>query len=80
MKLNLNLGTGVGSSVLQLIKTFERVNKIKVPFHFGERRAGDVPILVAENSLSQKLLNWKPEKSLDEMCKDGWNYQKQNFN
>lgn len=78
--LNLNLGTGVGSSVLQLIKTFERVNKIKVPFHFGERRAGDVPILVAENSLSQKLLNWKPEKSLDEMCKDGWNYQKQNFN
>ena len=78
--LNLNLGTGIGSSVLDLVKTFEKVNEIEVACFFGDRRKGDVACLVAENSFAKKILNWKPEKTLADMCKDGWIWQKQNFN
>ena len=50
------------------------------PDFFGDRRKGDVACLVAENFLAKKILNWKPEKTLADMCKDGWIWQKQNFN
>ena len=72
--LNLNIGTGRGSTVLELIKTFERVNNISVPYSFVDRRKGDLEHVVADNSMILKTLNWKPIRSIEEMCKDGWNW------
>ena len=78
--MNLNIGTGKGTSVLELVKTFETINKLKIPYKFSNRRSGDAPCVVADNSLSTKLLKWKPERSVEEMCKDGWLWQCRNFN
>lgn len=78
--LNLNLGTGIGSSVLELIRTFEKVNKINVPFQFSDRRDGDAAIVVADNSLVKNILNWKPTRNLEDMCRDGWQWQRKNQN
>ena len=74
--LNFNLGTGIGTSVLELINTFQRVNKINVPFEFIDRRKGDAAIVVADNSLVKKILRWKPERNLEDMCIDGWKWKK----
>ena len=76
--LSVNLGTGLGTSVLKLIRTFERVNKIKIPFEYAERRPGDAAIVVADNSLAKNILEWKPKKTLEDMCLDGWRWQKKN--
>ncbi len=73
--LNLNLGTGLGTSVLELINTFSKVNQVEVPYSFFNRRSGDVPYLVADNSLAKKLLNWSPLRSLENMCIDGWKWK-----
>ena len=73
--INLNLGTGKGTSVLELIKTFENSNKVTVPFVISKRRLGDVSYTVADNNLAKKLLNWHPKKSLSEMCVDGWRWK-----
>ena len=78
--LTLNIGTGRGSSVLELIKTFEDVNNTKVPFEFSERRDGDVCQLVADNRKAKLTLNWSPSKSLKEMCIDGWKWKNLNPN
>ncbi len=82
-KMNLscfNLGTGKGTSVLDLIKTFCETNKIKIKYDFVERREGDVPILVADISSAIQNLKWGPTKSLEDMCRDGFrwflNFQK----
>ena len=76
--MKLNLGSGIGTSVLNLIKTFQSVNKLKVPFIFSERRLGDVPSLVADIKLASIKLNWKPKRNLEQICKDGWRWQKMN--
>ena len=73
--LNFNLGTGKGTTLLSLIKTFERVNKITVPYEFIGRRKGDLPILIADNSKSKQILNWTPKKNTEEMCIDGWRWK-----
>ena len=73
--LNLNLGTGIGTSVLELIKTFEHSNKVEIPYVYDKRRPGDVSYAVADNSLARSILNWSPEKKLSEMCVDGWRWQ-----
>ena len=72
--LNLNIGTGKGTSVLELIKTFEIVNNVRIPYSFVDRRKGDLEYVVADNSMLLKTLNWKPTRSIEEMCKDGWNW------
>ena len=69
-----NLGTGKGVSVLDLVKTFERVNNIKIPFKFISRRIGDVPFSVADNSKAKKMINWIPNYDLESMCRDSWNF------
>ena len=74
--LTLNVGKGKPFSVLELIKTFERVNNIKINYEFSCRRDGDVAISFADTSKMYNLLKWKPLKSLEDMCKDGWNWQK----
>ena len=74
-----NLGTSKGTSVLEIIKTFEKTNNIRIPYEFVGRRKGDCCISVADNAYSQKLLNWLPSRNLEVMCRDGWNWQKRNF-
>ena len=76
--LNLNLGTGQDVSVIELIETFEKVNRISIPYSYAQRRDGDVARLVADNSLALNKLDWRPNRSLEEMCSDGWNWSKLN--
>ena len=73
--LNLNLGTGKGTTVLQLIKTFEAVNNVKVPYIFTKRRLGDITSSVANIDLALSTLNWSPRRNLVDMCRDGWSWQ-----
>ena len=78
--LNLNLGTSKGTSVLDLITTFERVNKVKIPYEFCERRKGDYCTVIADNSKAFSVLNWSPKRDLEQMCIDGWKWQSTNPN
>ncbi len=78
--INLNLGTGKGTSVIELINKFQKVNSVKIPYKFCERRKGDSPYVVADNSLAKDLLNWSPKRTLDDMCRDGWNWHQKNPN
>ncbi len=78
--LNLNIGTGKGTSVLELIKTFEEVNDIKIPYKFDKRREGDLPESIADNSLARELLNWEPKRNINDMCRDGWKWKKKFMN
>lgn len=73
-----NLGRGHGYSVLELVKTFEKVNNVKIPYEFVERRPGDVAISFADVSKATKILVWKAEKNLEDMCKDAWNFEMNN--
>jgi len=77
--LNLNIGTGKGTSVLGLIRIFENVNKVKINYEFTNRRKGDYGIVIADNSLAKSLLKWTPKRSLEDMCQDGWNWKKNNL-
>ena len=77
---NVNLGTGKGSSVLDLISVFEKTNDVEVNYVFAGRRDGDVSQLVADNFYAKKLLNWLPSRTLEQMCKDGWNWKLKNPN
>ena len=76
--ITLNLGTGSGTSVLELLNTFERVNNINIPIEFSGRREGDACSLIADNTLAISCLGWSPRRSLDEMCVDGWKWQSLN--
>ena len=70
-----NLGSGKGISVLELIDTFQRVNKLKIPYFFGKRRKGDLPEYFADTSKAKKILNWSPTKNLDQMCFSSWKFE-----
>jgi len=74
-----NLGTGRGYSVLEMIETFEKVNNLKINKKIVERRLGDVAICYADPSLAMKELNWQAELTLEDMCKDAYNYVEQNM-
>ena len=73
--INLNIGTGKGYSVLDLIKTFEKINNVEVPYIFSKRRDGDSCKLVANSLKAEEILNWHPLRSLEEMCRDGWRWK-----
>jgi len=73
-----NLGTGVGYSVLDVINTFARVNQVEVPYVITDRRPGDVATSFADPSKALKELGWKAAKNLEDMCRDSWNWQKNN--
>lgn len=73
-----NLGTGTPYSVTEIVKTFERVNGIKVNHVYGDRRLGDLAECYANADKAWELLGWKTEKTLEDMCKDSWNWQKNN--
>jgi UDP-glucose 4-epimerase len=71
-----NLGTGTGYSVLQMIETFEKVNNIKVNYEIAPRRPGDIDSCYSNPSKSLKELDFQTKKSLDDMCRDSWNFEK----
>nr|WP_314461188.1 UDP-glucose 4-epimerase GalE [uncultured Clostridium sp.] len=73
-----NLGTGIGYSVLDVIGAFEEANGLKIPYTIMERRPGDIPTCYADPSKAEKELGWRAERGLKEMCRDSWNWQKNN--
>ena len=73
-----NIGTGNGSSVLEVKNTFEKVNGIAVAFEFAPRREGDVATSFADNARAVSELGWTPQYALEDMLADSWNWQKQN--
>ena len=73
-----NLGTGMGYSVLDLVKTFEQVNGVAIPYDIVDRRAGDIAECYADASKAKELLGWEAKKTLEDMCRDTWNWQKNN--
>ncbi|MBO5163662.1 MAG: UDP-glucose 4-epimerase GalE [Ruminococcus sp.] len=75
-----NLGTGVPYSVTEIVDTFERVNGVKVNHVYGERREGDLAECYANADKALKILGWKTERTLEDMCRDSWNWQKNNPN
>lgn len=69
-----NLGTGNGYSVLEIIETFERVNNIRIPYSIAERRAGDAAECYSVPDKAKNELGWQATHTLEEMCRDAWNY------
>ena len=75
---SFNLGTGRGTSVLQLIQTFEATNGVSVPFEVRGRRNGDIAEAWADVSAANRILKWSAMHSIEDMCRDGWNWQQKN--
>jgi len=73
-----NLGTGRGCSVLEMVRAFERASGCAVPYRIAPRRAGDVAEVYADPSKAERELNWKAVHDIEAMCRDAWNWQKQN--
>ena len=73
-----NLGTGSGYSVLDMVKTFQEVNAVPVPYVITDRRPGDIATCYADPAKSAEKLGWKAEKTLADMCRDSWRWQKNN--
>ena len=71
-----NLGTGTGYSVLDMVKAFERATGMNVPYKIAPRREGDIATCYAHPKKAKEELGWIAEKTLDDMCKDSWNYLK----
>jgi UDP-glucose 4-epimerase len=74
----VNLGTGQGYSVLEVVHAFEQASGQPVPCQFAPRRAGDVAQCYADGSLAHSLLNWRATRSLADMCADAWRWQSSN--
>ena len=75
-----NLGTGTGYSVLDIVNAFSKVNDIEIPYEIKPRRAGDIAECFADASKAAEILGWTAEKTLEDMCKDSWNWQSHNVN
>jgi UDP-glucose 4-epimerase len=76
----VNLGTGQGYSVLDVVRAFEKASGCQVPVHFAPRRAGDVAQCYASTALASTLLGWQAQLGLDAMCADAWRWQSGNPN
>ena len=76
----INLGTGVGYSVLDMVHAFEEANHIKVPYVIGARRPGDIDTVYSNPAKAKEKLGWQAEKTLVDMCRDQWNWQSHNPN
>ena len=74
----INLGTGTGYSVLDLVQAFERENHVKVPYVIAPRRAGDIATCYSDPSKAERLLGWKAVHDVGDMVRDSWRWQSQN--
>ena len=70
-----NLGTGNPTSVLEMVETFKKVNNVALPFEFAARREGDLEICFCDPNYTESILEWKTEKTLEDMCRDAWKFQ-----
>ncbi len=77
---DVNLGTGVGYSVLEAVAAFKRASNRDIPYEVAPRRDGDIAEIFANAQLAQQLFNWRAEKTIEEMCADHWRWQSQNPN
>lgn len=75
----INLGTGKGSSVLEVVKAYEKASGKKIPIEITPRRAGDIATSFADTKLAEEILHWKAESDIDEMCADSWNFTLKNL-
>lgn len=75
-----NLGTSVGYSVLDIINSFEKANGVKIPYRFTARRAGDIAECFADATKAREILGWQATLGIEDMCRDSWNWQKNNPN
>ncbi len=73
--LTVNLGTGVGYSVLEVVRAFEAASGRAIPYAIGPRRPGDIARCWADADLAREWLGWKAERGLDRMCADAWRWQ-----
>ena len=71
-----NLGTGTGTSVLEIIETFERVNDMKIPYKLVDRRPGDIAFCYADATKAKHELGWYAKRTLEDMCRDAWRFEK----
>jgi UDP-glucose 4-epimerase len=71
-----NLGSGKGTSVLELVSSFEKVNGIAIPYEIVDRRPGDIAVSYADASKAFDELHWQTERNIDDMCQDTWNFEK----
>ena len=76
--MTVNLGTGRGYSVLEMVRAFERVNGVAVRYQVVGRRPGDIATCYADPTRARELLGWKAKRGLDEMCRDAWRWQRDN--
>lgn len=76
--ITYNLGTGIGYSVLDVVKTFEKASGQSIPYKIVDRRPGDAAICYANVDKAEKELNWKTERNLEDMCRDAWHWQSKN--
>ena len=76
--LTVNLGTGKGCSVLEMVNSFEHASGVKIPYSIVERRLGDIAECYADTSYAKKVLDWEAELSIEDMCKDTWRWVKNN--
>lgn len=76
----INLGTGNGSSVLQVLRAFEKACGKTIPYKIAPRRSGDIATCYADTAKARTLLGWEAKRSMDDMCADGWNFSKNNPN
>jgi UDP-glucose 4-epimerase len=78
--LTVNLGTGRGSSVLEIVKAFEAASGKPVPYKMAPRRPGDIATCYAKADKAEKLLGWRAKRSLEDICADTWNFQARAYN
>jgi UDP-glucose 4-epimerase len=76
--LTVNLGTGVGASVLDMVKAFEQASSRKIPYELVDRRAGDIAECWADPAMAESLLGWRATRTLEQMCADTWRWQEAN--
>ena len=78
--MTINLGTGTGYSVLDMVKAFEKASGVEIPYKIAPRRAGDIATCYADPSYAKDVLGWEAKRGIEEMCKDSWRWQSNNPN
>lgn len=78
--LVVNLGTGIGYSVLDMVKAFEKASDKKVPYKIVERRSGDIAMCYSDPTFAKAIINWEAKKIIEDMCADSWRWQSKNPN
>ena len=74
-----NLGTGKGYSVLDIVNTFNKVNNLNIPYEITERRPGDIDEMFSNPNKAKEELGWEAKMGIEEMCRDSWNFKKNNM-